>query len=71
MCSDHYAKAKTNYILGNYVGSIALCGIVAEKMAILIYRMNTPNSTKLEDFDKEYSQAKRNQSIARRKSHRR
>ena len=28
-------------------------------MAILIYRMNKPNSTKLEDFDKEYSQAKR------------
>lgn len=52
-------QAKTNYILGNYVGSIALCGIVAEKMAILIYRMNKPNSTKLEDFDKEYSQAKR------------
>ena len=52
-------QAKTNYILGNYVGSIALCGIVAEKMAILIYRMNKPNSTKLEDFDKEYSQVKR------------
>ncbi|MCY4654761.1 MAG: hypothetical protein OXC95_16555 [Dehalococcoidia bacterium] len=34
-------QAKMNYLLGNYIGSIALCGIVAEKVAILIHLMNT------------------------------
>ena len=47
-------QAKTNYILGNYVGSIALCGIVGEKVAILIHTINTPDKIKREDFEKQY-----------------
>ena len=39
-------QAKTNYVIGNYVGSIALCGIVAEKVAILIQAFrSSPNET--------------------------
>ena len=30
-------QAKTSYVLGNYAGSITLCGIVAEKVALLIH----------------------------------
>lgn len=43
-------QAKTNYVLGNYVGSIALCGIVAEKVAILVHALNTPDNSERSRF---------------------
>ena len=43
-------QAKTNYVIGNYVGSIALCGIVAEKVAILIHMISSANETELGRF---------------------
>lgn len=52
-------QAKMNYILGNYVGVIALCSIVAEKAAILVYKINETDETKREKFEKEWYQAKR------------
>lgn len=45
-------QAKTNYILGNYVGTIALCGIVAEKVALFMYKKHTTNKTKSKKFDR-------------------
>ena len=56
---DPLRQAKTNYILGNYIGSIALSGIVAEKLAILIYIMDNPSHTKLETFNKKLDQKRR------------
>ena len=44
-------QAKTNYLLGNYVGSIALCGIVAEKMAIVLHAMSTPDEAERQKFE--------------------
>lgn len=41
---DPLRQAKTNYVLGNYVGSIAISGIVAEKLVVLIYIMSNPHS---------------------------
>lgn len=52
-------QAKTNYVLGNFIGSIALCGIVAEKVAILIYAINTPDEAKCEKFEKQMFQGRR------------
>ena len=43
-------QAKMNYILGNYAGSIALCGIVAEMITILVYMLQKPSNNKLKCF---------------------
>ena len=51
-------QAKTNYVIGNYVGSIALCGIVAEKVAILIHKISVLDANKRKDFE-EALQSKR------------
>ena len=59
-------QAKTNYVTGNYVGSIALCGIVAEKIAILIHAISTPDKTKREEFEG-LGQAKRVKHLKRAK----
>ena len=56
---DPLRQAKTNYILGSYVGSIALCGIVAEKLAILIFIINKPDQNELRNFNERYSQEDR------------
>ena len=34
--------AKGSYILGNYLGTISLCGMVAEMLAVLIFEMAEP-----------------------------
>ena len=47
-------QAKTNYILGNYVGTIVLCGIVAEKVALFTYKKNTTDEAECEKFDDLY-----------------
>ena len=44
-------QAKTNYVTSNYLGSIALCGIVAEKVAILIHSLSSPSETEQKDFE--------------------
>ena len=44
-------QAKMNYILGNYLASIALCGIVAEKVAILIHNKDARDETERERFN--------------------
>ena len=44
-------QAKTNYVTGNYLGSIALCGIVAEKVAILIHALSSPSETEQKHFE--------------------
>lgn len=51
-------QAKMNYVIGNYVGSVALCGVVAEKLAILVHAMSTPSRVEREEFEK-LPQAKR------------
>jgi hypothetical protein len=33
--------AKSGYVLGNYLGTIALCGVVAEMLAVLLYDITT------------------------------
>jgi hypothetical protein len=43
--------AKTSYLLGNFVGAIALCGIVAEKVAILIHALNTADEEERNTFE--------------------
>ena len=35
--------AKGSYMLGNYLGTISLCGMVAEMLAILIFEVAQPN----------------------------
>jgi hypothetical protein len=35
-------NAKSSYMLGNYLGTIALCGMVAEMIAILLFDMSNP-----------------------------
>ena len=52
-------QAKMNYILGNYVGSVTLCGIVAEKVAILVHAMYEPDEHKRDKFNTRWTQAKR------------
>src|SRR5438034_11471043 len=44
--------AKTSYLLGNFVGAIALCGIVAEKIAVLIHALEVPDEHARNDFEK-------------------
>ena len=44
-------QAKTNFILGNYVGSIALCGIVAEKVAILVHALSSSSEHERNEFE--------------------
>ena len=51
-------QAKTSYLIGNYVGTIGLCGMVAEKVAILIHAINTPDEGKRARFER-YGQARR------------
>ena len=38
--------AKAGYLVGNYLGSIALCGVVAEMLAILLFEMSEVNVRK-------------------------
>ena len=45
-------QAKTNLMICNYVGSIMLCGIVAERVAILVHAINTPYETKRYEFQR-------------------
>ncbi len=45
-------QAKTNYVIGNYVGSIALCGVVAEKVALLIHEISSGNQAESSQFEK-------------------
>jgi hypothetical protein len=35
-------QAKASYVVGNYLGCIALCGLVAEKMTLLRYKLYPP-----------------------------
>ena len=44
--------AKTGYLVGNFVGTIALCGLVAEKVAILIHALNTPDEQQRDEFER-------------------
>jgi hypothetical protein len=44
--------AKMTYILSNYVGTIALCGLVAEKVAILVHAIHTDDENERDRFEK-------------------
>ena len=46
--------AKADYMLGNYLGTISLCGIVAEMLAVLLHEISTftLNGKQIEDTDK-------------------
>ncbi len=35
-------NAKASFVVGNYLGTIALCGTVAEMVAILVYELHDP-----------------------------
>ena len=50
---DPLRQAKTSYLIGNYVGTIGLCGMVAEKVAILIHAINTPDEGEQERFERD------------------
>lgn len=50
--SERLRQAKTNYMIGNYVGVVARCGIVAEKVAIVIHAMNAADEEKRDEFEK-------------------
>ena len=58
-------QAKTSYLIGNYVGAIGLCGMVAEKVAILIHAINTPAEGERERFEQD-DQARRVETLKRR-----
>ena len=49
---DPLRQAKTSYLLGNYLGAIGLCGMVAEKVAILVYALSTPDERKRKQFER-------------------
>ena len=49
---DPLRQAKMNHLLGNFVGVIGLCGMVAEKVAILICAINTPDESKQNEFER-------------------
>jgi len=46
-------QAKASYILGNYIGTIALCGMVAEMTTILNFELNPSTKLSLADFEKQ------------------
>ena len=58
-------QAKTSYLTGNYVGAIGLCGMVAEKVAILIHAINTSDEDERERFEQD-DQARRVETLKRR-----
>ena len=58
-------QAKTSYLIGNYVGAIGLCGMVAEKVAILIHAINTSDEGERERFEQD-DQARRVETLKRR-----
>ena len=58
-------QAKINYILGNYLGSIALSAVVAEKLAILRYIMSNPSKTKIKNFQRHCRQETRIQMLTK------
>ena len=58
-------QAKTSYLIGNYVGAIGLCGMVAEKVAILIHAINTSDEGERERFEQD-DQARRIETLKRR-----
>jgi hypothetical protein len=45
-------SAKANFMIGSYVGCIALCGLVAEKLAILVHAVNTTDEAALQEFER-------------------
>ena len=45
-------QAKTNYVIGNYVGSTALCGIVGEKVALLIHAVRYSSNASRKKFER-------------------
>ena len=49
---DPLRQAKTSYLLGNYLSAIVLCGMVAEKVAILIHATNTPDESTRGEFER-------------------
>ena len=44
--------ALTSYVVGNHVGCIALCGLVAEKLAILRFAANVVDEAQVARFEK-------------------
>ncbi len=58
-------QAKTSYLLGNYVGAIALCGLVAEKVAILMHAIKTPDEAARDAFER-MEQSKRVDALKKR-----
>jgi hypothetical protein len=49
---DPLRHAKMSYILSNYLGTIALCGLVAEKVAILIHGLHNDDEQERERFER-------------------
>jgi hypothetical protein len=50
--------AKTSYILSNYVGTIALCGLVAEKVTLLIHEIHTDDENEHDRFERRGQEAR-------------
>jgi len=46
-------QAKALYVLGNYIGTIALCGMVAEMTTILLFELNPSSKLSVVDFEKQ------------------
>ncbi len=46
-------QAKALYVLGNYIGTIALCGMVAEMTTILLFELNHSTKLSVADFERQ------------------
>jgi len=46
-------QAKASYVLGNYIGTIALCGMVAEMTTILLFELNPSSKLSVADFERQ------------------
>lgn len=44
-------QAKALYVLGNYIGTIALCGMVAEMTTILLFELNPSSKLSVAEFE--------------------
>jgi len=45
-------QAKASYVLGNHLGTIALCGLVAEMTTILVFELNQSSKVSAPAFEK-------------------
>ena len=45
-------NAMKSYMIGNYLGTVALCGVVCEMLAIFQFALTKPSNTKMKAFER-------------------